>query len=78
MTRPVITTVDSILWILKDYCKSEDIPQDAVALKLMVNPAEHNKIAILAESNSWSNNTPLEINFDIRRFYGPKTSSNID
>ena len=69
--KPIVLTIDSILAILKDYMKPEDLPEDAVAQSLMINPSEKNKIAIVADSPSWPIGAePLLVNFDIRRIFG--------
>ena len=48
----------------------EDLPADAVALALALNPSEHNKMAIRAESAQWQEGLPpLIVKFDIRRVY---------
>ncbi len=62
--------IDSIMEIFKDYCRdSNDIPADAMPLSLQIKPSEQGMFAILAESESWTNDTPLRINFDIKRVF---------
>jgi len=69
--RPIITTIDSILGLMKDYTQADDIPRDAKPVKLMLNPREKNRIAILVESDEWVGpQKPIMIKFDIRRMYG--------
>lgn len=69
-SRRVLITIDTILELLKNYCGSEDIPTDATPLKLMVNPKERNKVALVAESAAWPQGAaPLQINFQIKRIY---------
>lgn len=68
--RQVITTIDSVVELFKDYCGEEDVPVDTRAVKLLLNPGSK-KIAILAESDSWGTDlSPLEMKFELRRFYG--------
>lgn len=53
--------------MLKDY--TEDIPGDAVPLSLQVNTAERGMFAIVADSETWKDDTPLRVNFDIKRVF---------
>ena len=70
MKRKIIVPIDSIMALLKDYTKDTgDIPADTMPLSLMVNPAEKGMFAIQAESPSWKDDTPIRINFDIKRVY---------
>jgi len=67
--RMIITSIDSIMAIMRDACKGE-LPQDAIPLKLMYNAAEKGKLAILAESSEWTGTEgALEVRFDLRRVY---------
>lgn len=69
--RRCILTIDSIVALFKDYLTEEDMPTTVVPIKLMVNPKEVGKLAILAESLDWPQDAPpLQIHFDIRRIYG--------
>ncbi len=69
--RYIILTIDTITELLKDYVGGEDIPSDAQPLKLMLNPSEKNKIAIVMDSDSWKEGmAPLDVKFKIKRVYG--------
>lgn len=64
----VITTIDSITEMFKDYCGA-DIPADAKAVKLMLMPAQKGRLAILMESDSWNSGGQMEVKFELRRFH---------
>jgi hypothetical protein len=65
----VIASIDDITRLFKDYCGLVGIPQDAVPLKLYLNPQEH-KLGILMESNEWVGPQAIEeVKFDIKRIY---------
>lgn len=68
--RRIIVDIDAVLNLFKDYCSPEDIPADAMPVKLLLKPAEMGKLAILAESNDWpANLPPLEVRFQLKRFH---------
>lgn len=67
-SRAIITTIDSLLAILKSYCKEEDLPADAVALKLFVNPQERRKLGLLVESKEFKDQKPVEVKFAMKRY----------
>ncbi len=71
--RIVITTIDTILALLRDYVPegsvgADSIPADAQPIKFMYRPSERGKLGILVESNSWTGGgAPIEIKFELRR-----------
>jgi hypothetical protein len=66
--KTVVTTIDSILEIMKDYTMGQ-VPEDAKAIKLMYNPHEK-KCAIVAESAEWTEGMlPIGIKFHLTRLY---------
>lgn len=68
--RYIVLTIDTICELLKDYVGGEDIPQDAQPLKLMLNPQEQNKIAIVMDSDTWKEGLPpLDVKFKIKRVF---------
>lgn len=70
-TRRILLTIDSIVALFKDYLPAEDMPETVVPLKLMINPQEKRKLAILCESLDWKEGlAPLQVKFAIKRFYG--------
>lgn len=70
-SRRILLTIDSVVEMLKDYCGQEDIPPDALPLKLMLNPKERKKLGVLVSSDTWDGElAPLLINFNIKRIYG--------
>lgn len=70
MKRKIIIPIDAIMAIFRDYTKDTgDIPTDAMPVGLQVNTSEKGMFAILAESQEWKDDTPLRINFDIRRVF---------
>ena len=69
--RDVVISIESIMEILKDYLGEEDMPRDAVARSLMVNPKLENRVAILVESAEWGEElAPIEVRFVNKRVYG--------
>ena len=70
MTRKIIIPIDAIMNMFRDYTKDTgDIPDDAMPLSLQIKPTEKGMFAILAESPNWKDDTPIRINFDIKRVY---------
>jgi hypothetical protein len=68
--RKIIIPIDAIMEMFKDYCKdTNDIPADAVPLSLQIKPNERGMFAILAESEQWKDDTPVRVNFDIKRVF---------
>lgn len=69
-SRKIIITIDDVMALFKDYCTEEDIPSDAMPLKLMIKPAER-LFAIVADSEGWKHGLPpLQVKFDIKRIFG--------
>lgn len=67
--RKVITSIDSIIALFKDYCGEEDVPRDTRAVKLMLNP-QSRLIGIVAESDYWKDDlSPLQVKFELRRIF---------
>lgn len=67
--RILITSIDDITRLFKDYVGLVGMPEDAVPLKLFLNPQEQ-KIGILMESEEWTGpQVPEEVKFDIKRIY---------
>lgn len=70
--RTVIISIDALVELLRDYTSNlHDIPEDAKAVKLYLNKAEANKIAIEVDSDQWAHGmAPLVLHFDIKRLHG--------
>lgn len=69
-TRPIMFSIEDLLEILKGYLGEDDLPVDAKPVKLMMNPQEH-KIGLVVESPQIKlGATPLNVTFDIRRWFG--------
>lgn len=67
----VVTTIDTLAELFKDYMDPEDLPRTAQPMKLMIKPGEGNKAAIEFFDLSWPEGLPpLQLHFDIRRNYG--------
>ena len=68
--RALIITIDDIVRLMQSYCKGTgDIPPDAQALSLRVNPNQRGRIKIVAESPQWTGDEgPLLVHFELRRF----------
>ncbi len=70
-TRMVILPIDTINALFKDYCGQLGYPKDALAVRLQYKPTEMGKLALVIESDEFTGpQTPEQIKFDIRRFYG--------
>jgi hypothetical protein len=70
MRRKIIIPIDAIMAIFRDYTKDTgDIPDDAMPVGLQVNTAQQGMFAIMAESPSWKDDTPIRVNFDIKRVF---------
>lgn len=68
--RYCVLTIDTLAALLRDYVGGEDIPSDAMPIKLMLNPRERNKIAIEMVSDSWKEGMPaLDVKFQIKRVF---------
>lgn len=68
--RIVITTIDSLIDLFRDYCPDGDIPLDCKALRLQVNTTDKGKFCIVASSDDWpKGEAPLNITFDMKRVY---------
>jgi len=50
--RFVIVTIDTIVELLKDYC-GQDIPADAMPLRLLLRPEEKGRLAIELTSHEF-------------------------
>ncbi len=68
-TRMVIIPIEVITSLFFDYVGQVGFPDDAVPVKLMLNPQEQ-KLALVVESESFTGpQTPEQVKFDIRRIY---------
>lgn len=71
MTRRILIPIDSVMELFKDYASANnDIPPDTKPLSLMVNTAEKGMFAIRAESPTWKDDSPMRVDFDIKRVFG--------
>ena len=71
--RMIMTRIDDIIAIFKDYLGEEDMPPDTKPLKLYIKPGVR-KIAILCESASWKPGPTgelieLPVKFSLRRIH---------
>lgn len=66
----IITTIDSILGLVKDYAgDAANIPPDAKIVRMKLDNASH-KILFMLESDEWTGVQPAEeIKFDLRRIW---------
>ena len=71
MKRPIITTIDSITAMLKDYTAGQ-IPSDAQAVALKFKPTDQGKLGIEVYSDHWTEpgDGPIEVKFAIKRMFG--------
>jgi hypothetical protein len=66
----VITTVQSILAVLKDYLGQEYIPSDATVVKFRANPAEKGRFELLCESEEWTGlEEPIEVRVALKKTF---------
>lgn len=71
MKRKILIPVDSILALMKDYTKGEgSIPADAMPISLQINTAEKGMFGLVVESPEFTDDTPVRVEFDIKRIYG--------
>jgi hypothetical protein len=69
LDRPVITTIQTLVALFKDYFPDEDIPDDAKAIKLMIHPTTK-RLGIQVVSDTWDGpQVPLDVKFEIKRVY---------
>lgn len=67
--RLIITSIDDVTRLFKDYCGLVGVPDDAKPLKLFLNPQEQ-KLGILMESEEWVGpQNPEIVKFEIRRIH---------
>jgi len=67
--RFVIVTIDTIVELLKDYC-GQDIPADAMPLRLLLRPEEKGRLAIELTSHEFKPDSPsLVVNFRSKRIH---------
>lgn len=72
-TRLVIITIDSVLALMKDYCGSEQLPEDTWVEKLLMKPTEQGRFGLVVNSEHWPSEactSVIEVKFDLQRFYG--------
>jgi len=68
--RMVILTIDTLGELLKDYIGASNVPTDAVAQRLMINPQENGRLALeIASPNIKRDAKPIYVNFQIKRTY---------
>lgn len=69
--RYVVLTIDTISELFKDYLSPEDLPENAVPVKLLFKPTEQGAMALEMFSLDWKEGLgPLKVTFDIKRVYG--------
>lgn len=68
--RMLLTSIDTIMELFKDYCSQEDLPDDAMPITLLFNKNEKGRFCIVAVSDDWQQDLPpLEVKFDLKRIY---------
>lgn len=68
--RRILITIDTISELFKDYLNPEDLPADAMPIKLQLNKNEAGKLAILMTSDEFPENAqPYHVRFDIKKVY---------
>lgn len=70
MRRKIAIPIDSVLNLFKDYTAGDgSIPADAVPISLQINPAERGMFAVMVESASFRDDTPIRLSFDVKRVF---------
>ena len=68
--RRILITIDTLAELFKDYLTPEDLPADAMPVKLMLKPSEAGKLGVLMVSDSFPENAaPYYLNFNIKKVY---------
>lgn len=68
-TRMVILTLPTLGALIRDYL-GDQVPDDAVAVQMLVNPRENGKLGFVLSSPSLkAGQEPKRVMFDIRRNY---------
>lgn len=69
--RFLLLTIDTISELLKDYVDNEeDIPSDAMPIKMMFKPTEQGKIGLVMVSDHFKDGAPpILVRFDIKRVF---------
>jgi hypothetical protein len=67
-TRAVLVTIDSLLEIMRGYLGEDQLPADAKAVRLRLNPQHANKLALEVESPEIRGDPVIEVKFDLRRY----------
>ena len=69
--RMVITSIDSVLEMFKDYLGEDNLPKDAKVGLFRYKPNEQGRFMIVAGSDSIKQGAaPLNVHFDVKRIYG--------
>jgi len=79
LKRPLITTIDSIVAMLSDYTAGQ-IPRDARAVTLRINPHERGLLGIVVDSDNWQEpgTGAVNVKFEIRRVYSAHPGASND
>lgn len=68
--RMVITTVQTILEVLKDYLGENYLPQDTKVVKFRANTSEKGRFELLCESEGWTGlEEPLQVKIHLSRTF---------
>lgn len=68
--RRILITIDTIAELFKDYLTEEDLPADAMPVKMLLKKNEAGKLAILMVSDSFPEQAaPYYVRFDIKKVY---------
>jgi len=68
--RRILITIDTIAELFKDYLTPEDLPTDAMPVKMLLKQNEAGKLAILMVSDDFPEQAPpYHVRFDIKKIY---------
>lgn len=69
-SRRILVSIDTIAELFRDYLTEEDLPKDAMPIKLMLKPSEAGKLGLLMVSDSIPEGAqPYQIKFDVKKVY---------
>lgn len=66
--RAVLVSIDSLMEIAKGYLGEDQLPANAKAVRMRLNPQYKNKLALEVESPEIREDSAIEIRFDLRRY----------
>ena len=70
MKRTIVLPVDALLAIVSDYTRqTHDLPPDTVPVSLQINPSQQGAFGLMVQSESFTDDTPIHVKFDLKRIH---------